>query len=338
MADNVFSLHIGNQHTRLGHVGMSKGKIELLSLGYDNTISNYYANTDDKTAQAQASVIQALHDSLNIRSSKVHVVLPDTLTYSQLLLMPDLPEAELVKSIRLQADELIPLPISEVYLDLEIISKLPNGKLLILFIAAPKKTVDHIHATIEYANYEPITLENELSATGRFITEFFKFIKEPALILNLGYTGSSLYVVNPAFPFFQLTRSSRIGYDIMYRDLQINANLGDQKTAEALRTIGLSNKGSVNIYSVVFPVLNELMSDMEKTILLVSEKYRVPIRRIYVFNYDAHIGFLHETIQNRLQLPTQSFPLSSVLIPNTITQTFSHILSTFLPVITTHIR
>jgi len=338
MSGNLFSVDISEQYTRIAHLETKKNKVELLSLGYDATMPNFYTNPDEKSAQEEAKLLSTLHRQLNISSTKAHIVIPDTLTYSQLLLMPELPEAELVKAIRLQADEFVPLPISEVYLDLEVITKLPNGKLLILFVASQKKIVDHIYKTIEYANLEPVSLENELTAVGRFLTEFYKFIKEPAIILNFGYSGSTLYVINPAFPFFQVTRTSRIGFDVIWRDLKLNTNLSDQKALEALKTIGLNANGSVNVYSVIYPVLNELLSEVEKTILLTQEKYHLPIRNIYLFNYDNQIANIHETVQKRLSLPTQSFPLSNILIPNTITQTFSQVLSTFIPVIATHIR
>lgn len=338
MTSNVFSIDISDQYTRLAHLDIKKDRVELLSLGYESTFSQFYSNPDEKSAQEQAKIISALHTQLNIGSTKAHVVIPDTKTYSQLLLMPDLPEEELVKAIRLQADEFVPLPISEVYLDLEIIQKLPNNKLLIIFIASQKKYVDHIYRTLEYANLEPQTLENELNAVGRFTSEFFNFIKEPSLVVNFGYAGSSMYVVNPGFPYFQVTRTSRIGFDIVLRDLKVNTNLSDQKCYEALKSIGLSTRGSVNVYSIIYPVINELLSEMERTILLTQERYHINIRNVFLMNYDNHIGYFHETVQKRLSLPTQSFPLTTLLVPNAITQTFSQYLSTFVPVIATHIR
>ncbi|MBP9691409.1 pilus assembly protein PilM [Candidatus Woesebacteria bacterium] len=338
MASNIFSLDLGEQFTRLAHLTRTKDKIEILSLGYDNTFVNFYSNPDEKSAQEQAKVISQLYSKLLIDSSKVHIVIPDTKTYSQLLLMPDLPEEELVKAIRLQADEFVPLPISEVYLDLEVIQKLPSGKLLIIFIASQKKIVDHIYKTLTYANLEPISLENELNAVGRFTSEFYKFIREPSLIVNFGYSGSSLYVVNPAFPYFQLTRTSRIGFDIILRDLKLNSNLTHLKALEALKTIGMGSNGSINVYSIIYPVLNELFSEMERTILLTAEKYHINIKNVYLMNYDHSIAFMPETVQKRLSIATQSFPLSTVLVPNVVTQTFSQLLSTFIPVISTNIR
>lgn len=335
---STFSIDISEQYTRLADIGLSKGKIELYSLGYDNTAPNFYSNLTEQSAKAQASLLSKLRKELNISSTSANVVIPDALTYSQLLLMPNLPEDELVKSIRLQADEFVPLPIDDVYIDLEIISKLKNGKLLIVFIAAQKKIVDHINMTLELAGIESQTLENELSSVGRFISEVYTFIKDPSIIVNFGFSSSSIYVMNPPFPYFQITRTTRIGFDIILRDLMANANLTSDKAFEALSTIGLSPQGSINIYATIFPVFNELITEIEKTILMTKEKYHVQIKNIYLFNYDSHISLLHETIQSKVSLPTQSFPVSSILVPNAITQTFSHMLSTFIPVIATHLR
>ncbi|MDA1317120.1 MAG: pilus assembly protein PilM [bacterium] len=334
----TFSIDISEQFTRLAHLSVNKGKIDIHSLGYDNTVPNFFTNLVEKSAQEQSKVISLLHSKLNIPTTKVHAVLPDDLTYSQLLLMPDLPEKELVNSIRIQADEFVPLPIQDVYIDLETIAKLPNGKLLIVFIAAQKKIVDHVHLTLEMANLEPVTLENELSAVGRLVSEMFTFIKSPTLIVNFGYGGTSMYVMNPPFPYFQITRTVRIGYDLLLRDIKVNMNLDDAKAVEALKTIGLGTNGSVNVNAVIYPIINEFMAEIEKTLLLTKEKYNVSINNIYLFNYDNHVGYLHEAVQNKVSIPTQSLPLSSLLVPNTITQTFSNILSSFIPVIATHIR
>jgi len=338
MASNAISIDLSEQFTRIAHLKIKKDRVELLSLGYENTFANFYSNPDEKSAQEQAKILKELHSKLLIDTTNAHIVIPDAKTYSQLLLMPDLPEEQLVKAIQLQADEFVPLPISEVYLDLEVIQKLPNGKLLIIFVAAQKKIVDHIHKTLQYADLEPLTLENELNSVGRLLSEFYHVSKDPSLILNFGYSGSSIYVANPPFPYFQLTRTSRIGFDIILRGLKLNSTLGDKQAYEALKTIGLNPQGSINVYSIIYPVLNELFTEIERTILLAQEKYHLNIRNIYLMNYNESISLLSETIQKRVSLPTQSFPLSALLVPNTITQTFSQILSTFIPVISTHLR
>ena len=338
MAGSIFALDINERFTRLVNLNYKKGAIELLSLGYDETEPSYFSNPTDKTATAQSKIISNLYSQLKISPQKVNVVIPDSLTYSQLMVMPELKEEELVNSIRLQADEFVPLPIEDVYIDLEIISKLPNNKLLILFIAAPKKIVDHVSNTLTQANLEYSTLENELSSVGRFISEVYPFIKEPSLVINFGYGGSSIYFMNPPFPYFQITRSTRIGFDILLRDLAVNLNLKDRQAFEAMQNIGLRSGGSINIYPIIYPIISELLTEIEKTLLLAKERYNTVIKNIYVFNYDSYVVGLPEAIQNKINIPTQSFPIGQILSANAITQSFSANLSSFVSVIGAHIR
>ncbi|MFA9288590.1 MAG: pilus assembly protein PilM [Weeksellaceae bacterium] len=339
MANSLFAVDINEKYTRIAHLNVLKNKqVELLSLGVDDTTPNFFLNLTTAIAQQQAKVIMKLTEQLHLKNDQISVVIPDSFTYSQVLIMPNLKEQELVQSIRLQADEFVPLPIDEVYIDLEVITKLPNDMLLILIVAAQKKIVDHIAMTMELAKLQSVSLENELSAVGRFVSEVFKISTEPSLIINFGFRSSSLYVVNPALPHFQVTRSTRIGLELLIRDLKVNLNWEDAQTYEALKTIGLSESGSVNINAVVYPIMNELLSEIQKTILQVKDKLNLPIRNIYLFNYNNHVAHLTETIQAKTGLPTFDFPIATILKPNPITKSFQNNLSPFVGVIATHIR
>ncbi|MBP7967488.1 pilus assembly protein PilM, partial [Candidatus Woesebacteria bacterium] len=258
--------------------------------------------------------------------------------YSQLLVMPDLKEEELVNAIHLQADEFVPLPIEDVYIDLDIISKLPDNKLLILFVAAPKKIVDHLSNTISLAGLEAYTLENELSAVGRFISEVYPFIKEPSLIINFGFGGSSIYFLNPPFPYFQITRATHIGLDILLRDLSVNLNLKDKQALDAMQNVGLKPGAAENIYPIIYPIISELLTDIEKTMLLAKEKYNSVIKNIYLYNLNGQIAGLNEAIQNKLNIPTQAFPTPQIILQNPVSQSFATSMSSFISVIAADIR
>ncbi len=333
-----FALEINEQFTRMGDLSYRKGKVELISLGYDVTLPNFFSNPTDQTSAEQAKVLANLHSQLNLEDKRAHVILPDSKTYSQLLVMPELKEEELVNSIRLQADEFVPLPIEDVYIDLDIVSKLPENKLLILFVAAPKKIVDHLSNTISQAGLESFTLENELSALGRFVGEVFPFAKDPSLVINFGSGGSSIYFINPPFPYFQITRSTHIGLDILLRDLSVNLNLKERQAFEAMQTIGLRPGGSINIYPIIYPIINELLTEIEKTMLLAREKYNASVRNIYMYNLNDQVAGIGEAIQNKLNIPVQSFPIGQVLVQNPVSQAFSSSLSSFITVIAGHIR
>ncbi len=338
MAGNIFSLSLNEYQTKVAHLNYKRNKIELLSLGFEYTVPNFFTNPNDKSAEQEAQIITKLLSQLNIAESRVQVVVPDSITYSQLVVMPELKEEELAQSIRLQVDEIIPLPLSEINLDFEIVSSLKDEKLLVLLVAVEKKLSDHIAKTLSFAKLEPVSLENELSVIGRFMSEVFPFVKEPSLIVNFGFTATSFYIMNPPFPYFQFTRTIKLGYANFLKDVKVNLNIPDAKTIELLKTIGLSNSGTVHLYPVIYPLVEELSNEIIKINTLAKERFGSVIKHVYFVNFDPEVAHLYETIQNKISLPTMPLPLSQILIPNPITQSFQNSISSFIPVISAHIR
>lgn len=338
MGNKLFSLYINEYQTRLAHLDRKKDKIELLSLGYDNTIPTFFSNPTDKSIQSQAQLIMQIYKQLNIKETKVHIVIPDSVSYSQLIVMPKLNEDELAKAIKLQVDDIIPFPISEMNIDNEIVSELPDNKILVLFVAIEKKIADHVAKTIEFTKLEPIALENELSVLGRFFAEMYPFIKDPSIVINFGFNSTSFYTMNPPFPYFQSTKTIKIGLSTFLKDLKLNMNMEPLKSIEALQTIGLSNNGSINMLPIISPIMSEIITETGNTVKAAKEKYNASIKHIYIMNYDTSIAHMATAIQNSLSIPTLPVPLGSLFIDNPISQSFKNNLTAFLPVIAGHLR
>ncbi len=338
MANKVFSIAINEYQTKLAHLERKKDKIELLSLGYDNTVPTFFSNPTDKSIELQAQLIMQIYKQLNIKETKVQIVIPDSVSFSQLIVMPKLNEEELAKAIKLQVDEIIPLPIAETNFDFEIVSELPDNKILVLFVAIEKKISDHIAKTIEYTKLEPVSLENEISVLGRFFTEVYPFMKDPSIVVNFGFNATSFYIMNPPFAYFQNTKTIKIGLSTFLKDLKMNMNMEPLKSLEALQTIGLSTNGSVNLSPIISPIMSEIITEITNTVKITKDKYNATIKHVYVMNYDASIAHMSEAIQNGISIPTLPVPLESVFIPNPIVQTFKNNLTAFLPVIAGHLR
>ena len=339
MNDSAFSLDLNEKYIRMCDLSVTKDKIELLSLGFDETVPNFFAGASEAMMEQQARMIQQLHDNLKIKKKKVQVVIPDNLTYSQILQMPKLSEKELTKAIRYQADEFIPLPIDDVYLDIEILSENEQEKkLMILIVASPKKVVDRIYHTLELAKLVPESLENELSAMGRFTSEILHIDENPVMIVNFGYSSSSIYIVDPATSLIVLNRSIKIGLDILIRDLKVNLNWDEAKARDALKTIGLNQNGSIDINAVVSPIIKELLQEMEKIMLQVRDKMNLNVKQIYTYNHDQYVANFPGALQGYFNIPTQPFPFAQLLLPNPITQSFGGEMSSFISLIAGYLR
>lgn len=338
MSNRFIALDMSSFQTRMGYIRVRKKDIEILSLGVESTAPEFFLNQTEVSAQQQSKVIKDLYANLNLQEKHVAVIIPDSATYSQILVMPKLKEEELVNSIRIQADEFIPLPIDSVYIDVKVISELQDNKLLALIVAGKRTLVDHIRHTLDLAGLEAYSLENEMSALGRFTSEVMKPSKKPSLIVNFGYEGSTIYLLNPQLPHFQLIRKTNIGLEILIRDIKLNNGWTEEQALTALKKTGFSSAGPVNLYSLVFPVFNELLTEIDKTISQAKSKYNLAIENIFLYNYDNAIANLHSVIQNKTSLKTEPFPLHYILKKNPITNSFHDSMSSFTTIIAGHIR
>jgi type IV pilus assembly protein PilM len=104
-------------------------------------------------------------------------------------------EEDLKSAIVFEAENYIPLPVSEVYLDCEIIPPVYNhlDHLDVLLAAIPKKTVDSYLRVLKKAGLKPIAFEIESLAIARALIKD-QTTTYPVLIIDLGATRSSFII------------------------------------------------------------------------------------------------------------------------------------------------
>lgn len=339
MSETAFSLEINDRYTRMCDLRSVKGKIELQSLGSIDTAENYFETDNPLVIERQTDLLKRLHGNLRIKKRDVHVVIPDTHTFSQIVDMPLLKEKELIAAIRYQADEFIPMKVDETYLDIEILREdKQTKKQLVLIVAAPKRKVDTLFSSIQKAGLTPLTLENEMSAAGRFFSEVLGVMKEPYIVVNFGYSSTSIYLVDGSSQLIVYARTVKIGLELFVKDLKINMNWDENKILEALRKIGLGKAGTLNLGSVVLPILKELIGEIEKFKIIAQQNMNLQVKQIYFFNYDVNLRYLVQYLEAYFKIPVRTAPLAQYIVENPISQSFGADVTAYLSVISAHFR
>ncbi len=336
MADNSFSLDIQDKYVRICDSKQSGQKIELLSLGVKEGAPFYFSNDNKQAIERQAEILADLVSSLKIKKRIVNVTIPDTYIYTQIIQMPMLKEKELISAIRYQSDEFIPMPIDETNLDIQILEEnLAKKQILVLIAAAPKKLVTQVEKTIELAGFVPGNLQNELAVVGRLFSEKLNVNQKqnPTLIINFGFSSSSLYVLDERSHLIIYVRTFKNGIELFLKDLKVNLNIDDNKGLEILKSIGFSKDGSVNTEAILNPVLNEFVAEIEKVVAITRDKFNLQIDQSIIFNYDNAVLHLVEKITERTKFPCSSLNLSTLLVANPVYQSFSANMSSYVSVI-----
>jgi type IV pilus assembly protein PilM len=109
--------------------------------------------------------------------------------------MPLMSEEDLKSAILFEAENYIPLPVNEVYLDCEIVSSVHTASknLDVLLAAIPKRIVDPYLRVLKKAGLKPIAFEIESLSIARALIKDQK-TTQPVLIIDLGATRSSFVI------------------------------------------------------------------------------------------------------------------------------------------------
>ena len=342
MADSSFGVDIGEKYTRIADAVLKNKKIDITSLGESISVANFFNDETEKTIELQAEIISKMAKDLKITKKNVHVVIPDSYCYAQVMEFSRLNEKELLSAVRYQADQFIPLPIEEVVFDLEVVkeNKLTK-KNMILVIASPKKLVERIEKTIELAGFMPNTLESELSAITRYFSDLSVYPEaQPSsyLAINFSFSTTSIYLVTMPGGVLSELRIIKTGFELFIKELKFNLELQDSKAMELLESVGFEKNGTYDLATFASPLLRDLMNEMMKFIVIAKDKYNLPVKKIYLCNFDNKIHALDKKLNELLKMPVESLLIRDILINNPISQSFSTKMSSFISSISATIR
>jgi type IV pilus assembly protein PilM len=309
MADNYFCLDIGESHIKLADIRKNGSQYEAVKIGHVETNPVYFSNNTENVIEEQASAIAKLVDGLKITKKNAGIVVPDTYTYSQILEMPKLNEKELISAIKYQADQFVPMPIAEASIDIETIYENTQSKrILVLMVASSKKFVEKIQKTVELAGLIPESVENELSATARFISDIHRGAANPQtegiIVVNVGLSSTSLYFFEPRMLVVMMSHNFNIGLNLFIKEIQVNLNIDRAKSIEALRTYGSQANASVPLESIIAPVSKEFSFEIKKFINSINQKYQLGVKNIFLMNGVCLFPHLSSMIQSSFSVPT----------------------------------
>ncbi|MBI2051949.1 pilus assembly protein PilM [Candidatus Roizmanbacteria bacterium] len=337
MASNFFCLDLGESYIKVADIIKKGDLFEAVNLGMIETDQTFFRGESEKIIEKQAAIITKLLAQLKLVKKNVNIIIPDSYSYNQFVQMPHLNEKELLSAIRYQADQFIPMPLEEINLDIEIIREdEKNNKLLTLIAASPKKITEKVEKLIEYAGLAPQSIETEISAVGRTVSEIFKKIQAPSqttsgiLLININLTTSSLYFFDHREGLLTFSFNFNVGYNLFLKEIQVNLNVDQKKAEELLKNFGFAKNTSYELQTILTPVIKDFLSEIQKALTLLKEKGASQIGKMYVFNEALRFHAVEEIIKRYFAIPTAPFDLYPFFVKNNVVESFKNQLGFFV--------
>ncbi len=261
-----FALDIGSSTIKVlqsSLMGTKSYTVEAVGLSLNPAGSVDFLNPA-VTAKLGPAIKSLLSES-KIRGHRVVVSVSESRVYSRILTMPTMSEAELSSAIKWEAEQFVPIPVSEVELDFSIISSSEgtgnDKKMLVYLVAAPKKYLQAMVDFLVGLGLDPIAVESEMVALTRALT--FGMAPSTSLIVNLGAMSSVLAIVDSmALTFSYVTESGGVA---LTRALSQSLSLPLPQAEEYKRTYGLDpTQLEGKIRTGLLIVFDNVVSEMRK--------------------------------------------------------------------------
>lgn len=239
---------------------------------------------DDETSQNKvAEAVKKLLSDTKLGGSKAALALPQSQVYTKVIEMPSLSDSELATAIHWEAEQYIPIPIDQVNIDYEIISRpgknSADNKMEVLLVAAPKKVVTRLSAFAGKCGVEVVSLETEMIVVSRAM------IREESdtvatLLAHIGASSTDVGIFSKGM--LVLTYSIESGGVALTRVLANELGLEFAQAEEYKRSYGLDpSQLEGKVRESLKPLIDRSLVDVRKTLQYYNtNNQEIPVKRV----------------------------------------------------------
>ncbi len=294
---DFFALDIGTNAVRV---------VQLSSSGQDMwTLQHYgYAPLDEKTAVAASSegkrrlseVVMTAIGQSGIHTKNVVIGLPSNKTFTTIIDVPAMPEAELKSTMKYQIDQYIPMAIDEAKVDWKPLGQSlhdPSKQEVLLTSTAIQYAEERLEAiealgfNVIAAEPEPIAMIRSLLPTG---------VGDARLIIDMGETSTDLAVTYADAP--RLVRTIPTGLRSLVKAATQNLNVQEDQARQFILKFGLApDRLEGQVYRAIEGTLDNFAAELTKSIKFFQTRYpNIPVAGILLSGYASVMPMFGEYV------------------------------------------
>ena len=285
---NFFALDIGTNAVRV---------VQLAQSGADNwSLQHYgYAPLDEKTSQSGSAesqrrlgeIIMTAVGQSGIKETNVAIGLSSSKTFTTVIDVPTMGEAELKSTIKYQIDQYIPMAIDETKVDWALLGQsLHDPKQQEVLLAST--AIDYAEERLEFieslgfnviaAEPDPLAMVRSLLPSG---------IKDARLIIDVGEQSTDLAITFGDSP--RLVRSIPMGLRSLIKAAVQNLNVQEDQARQFILKFGLApDRLEGQVYRAIEGTLDNFATELVKSIKFFQTRYpNTPVGGILLSGFSA---------------------------------------------------
>lgn len=316
---DFFALDIGTNAVRV---------VQLQSSGADswNLLHYGYAPVDLQTTSASSKeserrlgeIIMTAVGQSGIKTKNVAIGLPSQKTFTTVIDVPMMPEAELRSTIKYQIDQYIPMAIDEAKVDWALLGQSahnPQQQEVLLASTANSyaeerlEFIETLGLNVIAAEPDPIAMIRSLLPSG---------IQDGRLIIDVGELSTNLVITYGDSP--RLVRTIPTGLHSLVKAAVQNLNVQEDQARQFIVKFGLApDRLEGQVFRAVENVLEGFAAELTKSIKFFQTRYpNTPVGGILLSGYASVIPKFGEYVTAKTGVASvQANPWQKVHVPQT---------------------
>ncbi len=260
-------------------------------------------------------VLQAILRSSGIKEKKAAFSIPDFSTFFTSFNLPPMSKEEAPQAIEFEARHHIPIPLSEVTFDWQILQKkktFPGLALKVLLVAVPNRILASYQKMANLSKLELKGMEAEVFGLIKSSLPKEK-IKEPICLVDIGWQSTTISIIEEET--LRLSHSFDISSNALSKAISSELKVSIEEAENLKRKYGLDPKRK-DVAQILALELNSLALEIEKTCQNFYQSEGKKISLIILAGGTASLFGLKEYLESRTKKSIQiADPFSSVSFP-----------------------
>src|ERR1700730_471339 len=306
---NLVGLDIGSSSVNAVGLQRKGGRLQLLSLGYENLQADTIVDGQIMELNNVSNVISSIFNEHKIKTTGVAAGVSGHSVIVKNIVVPSMSEAELHESFSWHAEEHIPFDIADVNLDYHITEN-SNDALSVLMAACKSDKIANVKQAIQLAGKQPVVIDVDAFA----LQNCYEINYRPApgdvvALLNIGASTMNINILNGTRSVF--ARDASVGGSQFTSLLQKELGLTLAEAESVKRGLPLPEGIEPRPIQPIIETVSDILAlEIRKTMdfyRATAEESEEAIQKILVAGGGSKLPGLPDFLAKRFEIPVELF-------------------------------
>lgn len=298
-------------------IGFSSMKVMQIERAHKKKIVSGYgvANFDpgvliDGVIKDPEAIAKAATEMFNknlvgdITTRRVALAIPAARTFNRTVKLPGISgRKQLDEAVRLEAEQYIPLPVDELYIDYDVISQSADSVEL-LAVAAPRKIIDSYLLLTRLLGLEVIAIETTIGSGSRLFVQAEES-SMPTILIDFGSVSSDITIYDQTLVVTGTVPGGGDSFTSLISD-KLKVSHAEAQVIKSKYGLGVSKKQK-EITDCLTPLLDQHVKEIKRMIRYYEERSGSErrIEQVVTMGGGANMPGLSGYLTSQLRLPTR---------------------------------